>query len=205
MEHNLDITFFQTLPAIMAYQRQTLVFQLDFVASQASCFYDILEVRNSSASRVFIKNVEKEKFVLFVTEFVETLKTLLTSEKTVPMVQMFYKTLKSKIKSYDYDSLSTEIYSTFLKGRNLLVNVDIEGLFENLNEVHFSIAEPVWKLKTGQWPEMAKFVDNFFRVRLGTLSDWILSDILVCYWLSPDMVSVFLKNLFLGQNSQKAC
>ena len=185
MEHNLDITFYQTLPAIMAYQRQTLVFQLDFVASQASCLYDILEVRNSSASRVFIKNVEKEKFVLFVTEFVETLKTLLTSEKTVPMVQMFYKTLKSKIKSYDYDSLSTEIYSTFLKGRNLLVNVDIEGLFENLNEVHFSIAESVWKLKTGQWPEMARFVDNFFRktygsrefwVRLGTLSDWILSD-----------------------------
>ena len=185
MEHNLDITFFQTLPALMAYQRQTLVFQLDFVASQASCLYDILEVRNSSASRVFIKNVEKEKFVLFVMEFVETLKTLLTSEKTVPSVQMFYKTLKSKIKSYDYDSLSTEIYSTFLKGRNLLVNVDIEGLFENLNEVHFSIAESVWKLKTGQWPEMAKFVDNFFRktygsrefwVRLGTLSDWILSD-----------------------------
>ena len=191
MEHNLDITFFQTLPAIMAYQRQTLVFQLDFVASQACCFYDILEVRNSSASRVFIKNVEKEKFVLFVTEFVETLKTLLTSEKTVPSVQMFYKTLKSKIKSYDYDSLSTEIYSTFLKGRNLLVNVDIEGLFENLNEVHFSIAESVWKLKTGQWPEMAKFVDNFFVktygsrefwVRLGTLSDWIFSDILVSYW-----------------------
>ena len=170
---------------MLTYQRQSLVFQLDFVASQASCLYDILEVRNSSASRVFIKNVEKEKFVLFVTEFVETLKTLLTSEKTVPMVQMFYKTLKSKIKSYDYDSLSTEIYSTFLKGRNLLVNVDIEGLFENLNEVHFDIAESVWKLKTGQWPEMAKFVDNFFRktygsrefwVRLGTLSDWILSD-----------------------------
>ena len=188
MEHNLDITFFQTLPAIMAYQRQTLVFQLDFVASQACCFYDILEVRNSSASRVFIKNVEKEKFVLFVMEFVETLKTLLTSEKTVPMVQMFYKTLKSKIKSYDYDSLSTEIYSTFLKGRNLLVNVDIEGLFENLNEVHFDIAESVWKLKTGQWPEMAKFVDNFFRKTYGSREFWVrlgtsTDKIMICHSL----------------------
>ena len=137
-------------------------------------------------SRVFIKNVEKEKFVLFVNELVETLQKLVMSEKTVGMVQMLYKTLKSKIKSCDYDSLSTEMYSTFIKTRNILLKVDIEALFEHLNEIHFTIAESIWKLKTGQWPELAKFVDNFFRktygsrdfwVRLGTLFDWI-SDIL---------------------------
>ena len=182
MEQSLDNTFYQTLPMMLMYQRQTILSYLDMISSQASCLYDILEARNSSASRVFIKNVEKEHFVLFVTEFAGTLKKLVMSEKTVGMIQMFYKMLKSKIKSYDHDSLSTEMYSTFIKARNLLLKVDIEGLFEHLNDIHYTIAESVWKLKTGQWPELAKFVDNFFRktygsrefwVRLGTLSDWI--------------------------------
>ena len=181
-EQNLDYTFYQALPEMLIYQRQTIVYYLRTISSQASCVYDILEARNSSTSRVFVKNVEKEKFVLFVTELVETLEKLVISEKTVGMIQMFYKTLKSKIKSYNYDSLSTEMYSTFIKARNLLLKVDIEGLFEHLNDIHYTIAESVWKLKTGQWPELAKFVDNFFRktygsrefwVRLGTLSDWI--------------------------------
>ena len=171
---------------MLTYQRGTIVFYLNMISSQASCLYDILEARDSSATRVFVKNVEKEKFVLFVTEFVETLKKLVMSEKTVGMVQMFYKTMKSKIKSCDCDSLSVEMYSAFIKMRNLLLKVDIEGLFEHLNEIHFAIAESIWKLKTGQWPELAKFVDNFFRktygsrefwVRLGTLSDWIILDI----------------------------
>ena len=181
MEQTLDDTFYKTLPMMLMYQRQTILAYLDMISSQASCLYDILDARNSSASRVFIKNVEKEHFVLFVSEFVETLRKLVMSEKTVGMVQMFYKTLKSKIKSCDHDSLSTEMYSTFIKARNLLLNVDIEGFFEHLNEVLFTFFESVWKLKTGQWPELAKFVDNFFRktygsrefwVRLGTLSDW---------------------------------
>ena len=165
---------------MLTYQRQTIVYYLDVISSQASCLYDILDARNSSASRVFIKNIQKEKFVLFVTEFVETLKKLVKSEKTVWMVQMFYKTLKSKVKSCDYDSLATELYSTIIKTRNILLNVDVEGLFELLDELYGTFFESVWKLKTGQWPELAKFVDNFFRktygsrefwVRLGTLSD----------------------------------
>ena len=165
---------------MLTYQRQTIVYYLDVISSQASCLYDVLDARNSSASRAFIKNIQKEKFVLFVTEFVETLKKLVKSEKTVWMVQMFYKTLKSKVKSCDFDSLTTAMYSTIIKTRNILLKVDVEGLFDVLNDLHFTIAESVWKLKTGQWPELAKFVDNFFRktygsrefwVRLGTLSD----------------------------------
>ena len=175
---------------MLIYQRGTIVFYLDMISSQASCLYDILEARDSSMSRVFIKNVEKEKFVLFVAEFVETLKKLVMSEKTVGMIQMFYKTMKSKVKSCDYDTLSVEMYSTFIKMRNLLLKVDIDGLFENVNEIHFAIAESVWKLKTGQWPELAKFVDNFFRktygsrefwVRLGTFYDWIY--IILLYYI----------------------
>jgi len=115
VEQNLDYTFYQALPEMLIYQRQTIVYYLRTISSQASCVYDILEARNSSTSRVFVKNVEKEKFVLFVTELVETLEKLVMSEKTVGMIQMFYKTLKSKIKSYNYDSLSTEMYSTFIK------------------------------------------------------------------------------------------
>ena len=103
---------------MLIYQRGTIVFYLDMISSQASCLYDILEARDSSMSRVFIKNVEKEKFVLFVAEFVETLKKLVMSEKTVGMIQMFYKTMKSKVKSCDYDTLSVEMYSTFIKMRN---------------------------------------------------------------------------------------
>jgi len=176
IEQNLDQTFYQTLPTMLIYQRGTIVFYLDMISSQASCLYDILEARDSSMSRVFIKNVEKEKFVLFVAEFVETLKKLVMSEKTVGMIQMFYKTMKSKVKSCDYDTLSVEMYSTFIKMRNLLLKVDIDGLFENVNEIHFAIAESVWKLKTGQWPELAKFVDNFFRKTYGSREFWVRLD-----------------------------
>jgi len=176
VEQNLDYTFYQALPEMLIYQRQTIVYYLRTISSQASCVYDILEARNSSTSRVFVKNVEKEKFVLFVTELVETLEKLVMSEKTVGMIQMFYKTLKSKIKSYNYDSLSTEMYSTFIKARNLLLKVDIEGLFEHLNDIHYTIAESVWKLKTGQWPELAKFVDNFFRKTYGSREFWVRLD-----------------------------
>ena len=219
MEQILDDTFYQTLPMMLMYQRQTIISYLDMISSQVSCLYDILDARNSSATRVFIKNVEKEHFVLFVSEFVETLRQLVMSEKTVPMVQMFYKTLKSKVKSCDYDSLSTEMYSTFIKTRNLLLNVDIEGLFEHLNEVVFTFFESVWKLKTGQWPELAQFVDNFFRktygsrefwVRLGTLSGWLdcLSDILVIRARSLFTRYPGISNYKLGllvQASLKAC
>ena len=70
-----------------------------------------------------------------------------------------------------------------MKVRELLLKIDIEAEIELLNEIHYTIAKSVWKLKTGQWPEMAKFVDNFFRntygarefwVRLGTSTDKIM-------------------------------
>ena len=78
---------------------------------------------------------------------------------------------------------SVDPYLSFMKVRELLLKIDIEAEIELLNEIHYTIAKSVWKLKTGQWPEMAKFVDNFFRntygarefwVRLGTSTDKIM-------------------------------
>ena len=117
--------------------------------------------------------MEKEKFVLFVTEISETLEKVLMSEKTVPMIQMFYKTLKSKIKSYDYNSLFVKLYSSFLQTRQLLLKIDILAEIENLNDIHFILAETVWKLKTGQSPEIAEFLDNFFRNTYGSREFWV--------------------------------
>ena len=183
LEHDLDNAIYKTLPMALQYQRQQIVTYLQIFSSQVGCLYDAFEARNSSASRIFIENVERKKFVVFMTEFIETLQKLVRSEKTVWMVQMTYKIAKSKIKSYDYNSLFAELYLSFMKVRELLLKIDIEAEIELLNEIHYTIAKSVWKLKTGQWPEMAKFVDNFFRntygarqfwVRLGTSTDKIM-------------------------------
>ena len=60
-----------------------------------------------------------------------------------------------------------------MKAREVLLKIDVEAEIENLNEIHYTIAQSVWKLKTGQWPEMAKFVDNFFRKTYGSREFWV--------------------------------
>ena len=150
-----------------------------------SCLYDALEQRNSTMARLFTKNVEKKRFVLFLTEFLETLEKLVSSEKTIWVLQKSYTTLKSKVKSYDYNPLFAEMYLMFMKAREILLKIDIEAEIEHLHEIHYSITKSIWKLKTGQWPEMAKFVDNFFRKTYGSRDFWI-------------RLGKFLTDVFLG-------
>jgi len=176
LEEDLDDTFYKTIPITLQYQRQKILFSLNMISSQVACLYDALEQRNSTVSGVFIKNVDKKKFVLFVSEFLGTVEKLLTSEKTIWLVQESYKTLKAKVKSYDYNPLFAEMYLMMMKAREVLLKIDVEAEIENLNEIHYSIAQSVWKLKTGQWPEMAKFVDNFFRKTYGSREFWVRLD-----------------------------
>jgi len=175
-EQNLDDNVYKTLPWLLQYQRGQILSYLGLISSQATCLYDALEGRNSSMTRIFTKNVAREKFVLFVSEFLESLERLVRSEKTVEMIQMFYTTLKSEIKSYDHNALTAEMYLTFLQTRRVLLNIDMKTLFDQLNEIVFTIAHSVWKLKTGQWPEMEKFVDNFFRKTYASREFWARLD-----------------------------
>ena len=185
LEEGLDDTFFKTIPLTLQYQRQQILFYLKMVSSQVSCLYDALEQRNSTMARLFTKNVEKKRFVLFLTEFLETLEKLVSSEKTIWVLQKSYTTLKSKVKSYDYNPLFAEMYLMFMKAREILLKIDIEAEIEHLHEIHYSITKSIWKLKTGQWPEMAKFVDNFFRKTYGSRDFWI-------------RLGKFLTDVFLG-------
>jgi len=180
MENDLDNVFYKQLTMIdqKYHLKMGAMTYLSLAKSQAPCLYDALQSRNSSLSRMFIENVEKEKFVLFVTEITETLEKLVRSEKTIPMVQMFYKSLKSKIKSYDYNSLFSKLYLTFLQTRQLLLKIDIVAELENLNDIHFLLAQTVWKLKTGQSPEIAEFLDNFFRNTYGSREFWVRLDVI---------------------------
>ena len=172
LQHNLDEAFYKSLPTYFHYQKRQILSYIYFISSQAPCLYDALQARNSSLSRIFTENVKKDKFLNFVEELSESLEKLVRSDKAVCMVQTFYKTLKSHMKSLEHNSLAAEVYLMFLRARKVLLNINIEKVFEHLNDIHFTLEVSFWKVQTGQWPEMAKFVDNFFRLTVGSREFW---------------------------------
>merc|ERR1719450_13578 len=163
---------------IIEKERNTIIRYMQMIKSQIPCMYDALVERDSSMSKMLTENIGREKFVQFVTEMTDIISDLMTSEQTVPMIQMTYSTIKSKIKSYDYNPLFSRLYFTFLQIRQILLKVDILAELENLNDIHYTLAHGLWKLKTGQFPELENFLDNFFRNTYGSRDFWVRLDVI---------------------------
>merc|ERR1711970_530388 len=142
----------------------------------AGWFYDQLALGPATLHKTFVTNVPKEKFIEYMSTMVKEVVMLLKSEKTEKIVTNVIKAVKSKLETIDIDKLTGHTYLTFLRSRSLVLDVDIEKVFEDLNEVHKLIMKGLWEIHTGQWPAMVKFISNFFRYTLNKEAFWFRLD-----------------------------
>ena len=112
-----------------------------------------------------------DKFVRLVGELSDSVEAVVMSEKTIEMVQEIYQLLRN-FDSTDINERSRGYYYLLMQLRTVLLNVDMESLFAQLNEAQFLLEESVWKLSTGQWPEMQAFLVNFLRNTAGSEQFW---------------------------------
>jgi len=146
------------------------------VEKTVGCYYDQLALSPATIPKTFVANVPKEKFLDYTSKLVEEVVKLLKSEKTEKIVIKVIESIKSKLKTIDIDKLTYHKYLLDLRSRTLVLDVDIEKVFEDLNEVHKLIMEGLWKIHTGQWPAMVKFVNNFFRYTFASEHFWFRVD-----------------------------
>merc|ERR1711974_333868 len=100
---------------------------------------------------------------------------VLGSEETNEMVQLIYDLTKSEIKSINYNSLQPALYSIILQLKTVLLKPNFKELGKTLFQTQNFIEKSMWKFKTGRWPEMEAFVDNFGSN--ATLSEQFIRDV----------------------------
>merc|ERR1711970_438868 len=140
------------------------------------CFYDQLALSPATLHKTFVTHVPKEKFMEYMSTMVKEVVMLLKSEKTEKIVTNVIKAVKSKLETIDIDKLTGHTYLTFLRSRSLVLDVDIEKVFEDLNEVHKLIMKGLWEVHTGQWPAMVKFISNFYKYTIISDHFWFRLD-----------------------------
>ena len=149
----------------------------------ASCLFEAFKENQdtSSLGQVITDLVSDEDFDKFNRHFeryvgniARPLKKFLEADQTLmaEIVQLIYELTKSEIKSIDYNSLQSTLYYFVLQLKTVLMKPDIQELFTTLNETDYFVQESVWKFNTGRWPEMERFVDNFFRRTAGSIVFW---------------------------------
>jgi len=156
--------------AIMVLEMQT--------EQAVGCFYNELTKNKGTIYKTFIENVPKKKFVKFTTEMIEELKKLLKSEKTEKILTKWTVVIMNKLKTIDTEKLTSESYLVFLRARSLVLGVDLEKVFEDLDEVYATFWRGVWKTYTGQWPAMVEFISNFYKHTIVSKEFWVRVDTL---------------------------
>jgi len=146
------------------------------VEKTVGCFYDQLALSPGTLHKTFVTHVPKEKFLEYMSTMVKEVVMLLKSEKTEKIVTNVIKAVKSKLETIDIDKLTGHTYLTFLRSRSLVLDVDIEKVFEDLNEVHKLIMKGLWEIHTGQWPAMVKFISNFYKYTIISDHFWFRVD-----------------------------
>ena len=136
------------------------------------CFYDQVAENKGTIYQTFIENVSKEKFLIFTNKIVEELKKLLRSEKTEKIVTNWLKGIQKKLQTIDTEKLTSDSYLVFLRARSLVLGVDLEKVFEDLNEVYAFILKGMWQTQTGQWPAMVEFISNFYKHTFASKQFW---------------------------------
>merc|ERR1711953_88792 len=147
----------------------------------ASCLYEAFK-ENQDSSRLsqavtdLVSEDELEMFNRYFKRYVgdisKSLKKVLESEYTLEMVQLAYELTKSEIRAIDYNHLQSTLYYFVLQLKTVLMKPDIKELWTTLNQTDYFVQESSWKFRTGRWPDMSTFVDNFLRRTVGSIVFW---------------------------------
>merc|ERR1711953_196805 len=147
----------------------------------ASCLYEAFKENQDSSSLSqavtdLISEDDFEKFNHYFKRYVgsiaKSLKKALESEDTLEMVQLIYELAKSEIKSINYNHLQPTLNYFVLQLKTVLMKPDIKELWTTLNQTDYFVQESSWKFRTGRWPDMSTFVDNFLRRTVGSIVFW---------------------------------
>jgi len=154
-----------------------MILELDIHPALA-CFYDQLAEKKTTVYKTLANNIPREKFLKYADKFLDELKKVLKSEKTEEQVTKWVNGMNNKIKTIDTNKLTSDAYLVFLRARSLVLGVDVEKVFEDLNEVYASIIKGLWLTKTGQWPAMVEFISNFYKHTFASKAFWQRVDVL---------------------------
>jgi len=152
---------------------------LDLNTEEAlGCFYDQLAENKGTVYKTFVHNVPKEKFLKYTDKLVDELKKVLKSEKTEQLVKNWVNGMVTKLKTIDTNKLTSDSYLVFLRARSLVLGVDVEQVFEDINKVMGQIMRGIWLTETGQWPAMVEFISNFYKHTFASKEFWQRVDVL---------------------------
>ena len=132
----------------------------DQISTSLGCFYDYMEQANSTFYGAVVRAVSKDVYKDRVDRLVASLQLLLSSPDLVPGTVAVGQAVLDNLRSINYDKMWVRLYRLFLEVRTRLVQVDVTGMFEELNKLDRSVQEGWWRLLTGRWPSMEKFLGN---------------------------------------------
>ena len=141
---------------------------------EASCSYDkAARSKNTFLKTLTAAQVPKEKFMKYITELAESIKTLLKSDQLDKGVQMFYEHCVEEFNKLDFNSFTLTTYKFLLEVRTLLLKMDIKAQYMKLDELTRIVEEGLTKIMYGRWPEMETFLDNLLRLTFASENFWI--------------------------------
>jgi hypothetical protein len=169
----LSRVYHELVKVARTFDKQPLI---DFLQNEfpADCVYDLLAEKSKDISifNMFLNHVSKEQFKDYTSRFSDAAVVLLKSAHTEADVKQLVSIVIAQLNKVDTDSLTLDIYRALLNARSLVLKVDVKKVFSNLNELMQTMQYGLWKMYTGQWPEMVEFVSNFYLHTFGSDRFW---------------------------------
>jgi len=136
--------------------------------TQAICFYDGASKSNSTFVKKFTEMVSKEKYSTYIKELSKALQNLIKSEQLEKAFHLVYERIVDGFKQFDVNAGTGRFYRFLLEFRAYLLSIDLQEFIGHINEIYREADEGIWKLSHGEWPEMAKCLDNMIRITFGS-------------------------------------
>ena len=133
----------------------------DTLETRISCLYSSLAAKNLTLFNTFMDVLSERQLAQWVIIVVEQAFKVIHSPEAEQNVKAYIAAVKYVIKNTDFDQASSKLMLSFLRARSLVLAVDVEQVFSDLDSVHESLARGWWRLTTGQWPQLIDFISTF--------------------------------------------
>ena len=167
------------IPTFVAMLRKKSVEQLiGQYELEAKCFYDKAAQSKLTVFKKFTEMVSKDQYSEYVKELFGAIQQMIKSDKLEKNIILVYETILDELKQSDVNACTEKLYFFFLNFRGFLLNIDIRQVIVNINQIYREFDVGMWKTSHGEWPEMAKCLDNIIRLSFGSREFWVKLGIL---------------------------
>merc|ERR1719402_1906029 len=133
------------------------------ISDTLHCYYDLLEMDNSTFSRTITEKVSREVFNSHVDRLVSSTQLLLTSPDLASGLMHLGQAVLDKARTVDYNDLWSAAYRLLLVTRTDLVLMDVQTLYNQLLTLDRAVQEGFWRFFNGRWPSMERAVHTVVR------------------------------------------